>query len=261
MGNSSGRSQELVRNMDEYETKLNTRMTGACELRSVVFAILGLLLSGCATTSGPYGQSSSQGASAQNSKTDCVAGNAALSAGQAGKDSASQQNCQHRGPIEITENLPVDPEIKDEFQQAVTLLKQEKYPDAIRLLKTVTGKTSKFSAPFIDLGIAYSRTNDYANAEESLKKALGINAVHPVALFELGLVYRKTGRYSDARKEYETLLQMYPDYLPARKSLGVLCDIYIQDLKCALDQYEAYLQGKPEDEKVKIWVADVKSRM
>ena len=80
-------------------------------------------------------------------------------------------------------------------------------------------------------------------------------------MYELGLVYRKTGRYKEARTLYESLLSMYPDYLPAHKNLGVLCDIYIQDLRCALDQYQAYLDGMPDDEKVKIWVADVKSRM
>jgi len=226
-------------------------MKGQRWLLPVIFSVLA---SACATTGGVRGTSEySQSASAQQANTACAPDN--------GQAAATQQNCQHKGPIVITEDHPVDPEIKDEFQQAVAMLKLEKYPDAIRLLKTVTGKTSKFTAPFIDLGIAYANTSAYDKAEESLKKALSINPTHPVALNELGLVYRKTGRYSDARKLYEKLLQTYPDYLPAHKNLGVLCDIYIQDLSCALEQYEAYLQVKPDDQKVKIWVADVKSRM
>jgi tetratricopeptide (TPR) repeat protein len=235
--------------MDIYKKEISKRVIGAWEWRPLLLVILGFLVTGCATTGSQYGGGSAPAGS----------GNAACaSAAQAG---GAQQNCQHRGPIEITEDMPVDAEIKEEFKQAVIQLKQENYPEAIRLLKTVTGKTSKFTAPYIDLGIAYSRTKEYDKAEESLKKALSINRTHPVALFELGLVNRKTGRYGDARKLYETLLQIYPDFLPARKSLGVLCDIYMQDLSCALEQYEAYLKGRPEDEKVKIWVADVKSRM
>ena len=96
---------------------------------------------------------------------------------------------------------------------------------------------------------------------ENFKKALDINRQHPVANNELGMVLRKTGRYVEARQLYEELLATHPDFLPARKNLGVLCDIYIQDLNCALEQYVEYLKGIPEDEKVKIWVADVKSRM
>jgi TolA-binding protein len=173
----------------------------------------------------------------------------------------AQNSCLPRGVIEIVENHQVDPEIRQEFQQALTMLEAENYADAIRLLKGVTGKTSKYTAPFINLGIAYARTGDLEKAEENFNKALEINSQHPVASNELGLVYRQTGRYSEARQLYESLLSLYPDFLPARKNLGVLCDIYIQDLDCALEQYKEYLKGIPDDEKVKIWVADVKSRM
>ncbi|MCI0506323.1 MAG: tetratricopeptide repeat protein [Gammaproteobacteria bacterium] len=180
---------------------------------------------------------------------------------QSQKSNTVQQKCLPRGVIEITETFKVDPEIQGEFNKALALLEEDKYAEAIQLLKAVTGKTSKFSAPYINLGIAYTRSGELDKAEESLKKALEIADQHPVAYNELGLVYRQTGRYKEARELYETLLNMYPDFLPAHKNLGVLCDIYIQDLNCALRQYEEYLKGMPGDEKVKIWVADVKSRM
>jgi tetratricopeptide (TPR) repeat protein len=141
------------------------------------------------------------------------------------------------------------------------LLNDENYPEAIRLLKGITGKTSKFTAPYINLGIAYARTGEMDKAEETLKKALEINSQHPAANNELGIVYRKTGQYKKAREHYQTVVNTYPEYLPARKNLGVLCDIYMQDLECALEQYEEYLKRIPDDEKVKIWVADVKSRL
>jgi len=169
--------------------------------------------------------------------------------------------CLPRGVIEITEKFPVKPEVQAKFDEASHLLDEKKYDEAIMLLKGVVGHTEQFSAPFINLGIAYARKEDYKNAEENLVKAREINPKHPVALNELGLIYRKTGRYVEARQLYEEIIKLYPDYLPARKNLAVLCDIYIQDLECALSQYEEYLQGKPDDEKVKIWVADVKTRI
>ncbi len=177
------------------------------------------------------------------------------------KSSAIQIKCQPWGDIEVTEKYGVDPEIREQFDKAISLLSEENYPEAIMLLKAVSGQTSKFSAPHINLGIVYARTNEMKKAEESLKKALEINSRHPVAINELGLVYRKTGRYQEARELYESLLSMYPEFMPARKNLGVLCDIYTQDLSCAYEQYQAYLKNIPDDEKVKIWVADVKNRM
>lgn len=176
-------------------------------------------------------------------------------------DQAAGKPCLPKGVIEITENYKVEPAIAQQFNNSLRLLKEEKYDEAIRLLKSVTAKAKRFSAPHINLGIAYARTDQTELAEESLKTALEYQQSHPVALNELGLLYRKTGRYLEARAAYESLLQSYPDFLPARKNLGVLCDIYIQDLNCARSQYEEYLLGIPGDEKVKIWLADVNSRI
>lgn len=174
---------------------------------------------------------------------------------------ATTETRQIQENIEISEDYRVDSEVREEFDRAVTLMKQEQYEEAIMLLRAVTGKTNKFSSPFINLGIAYTRTDELEKAEESLNKALKLNKTHPAANNELALVYRKTGRFAEARKIYEELVSRYPNFLPAQKNLGVLCDLYLRDLKCALEQYEIYLSAVPDDKQVKIWVADLKNRM
>lgn len=219
----------------------------------ITVAALVILVSGCVSTGGERKQVRGTG------NQDCAPINKANAQDQ--QNNRQNSGCGSDGFIEITENFGIDPEIRKEFNDAVVLLNNEEYADAIKLLKAVSGKTSKFSAPHINLGIAYVRIDELEKAEKSFKKAVEINNKHPVAHNELGLVYRKTGRYVEARQLYESLLAMYPAFLPARKNLGVLCDIYIQDLDCALEQYEEYLSKKPDDKKVKIWVADIKSRM
>ena len=227
----------------------------------IVIITLIFFVSGCASTGGDNKQV--RKATNQNcAPTKQAVNNNQQSLQKEPQQSNQQENgCAPSGVIHITENYGVDPEIRKEFDDAVVLLNQNEYAEAIKLLKAVSGKTSKFSAPYINLGIAYVRTDELGKAEENFKKALEINNQHPVAHNELGLVYRKTGRYVEARQLYESLLVMYPDFMPARKNLGVLCDIYLQDLSCALEQYEKYLSDVPDDEKVKIWVADVNSRM
>ncbi len=224
-------------------------------LRLLIVGTLMIFISGCVTT----GEKKSDEIKTVN-KNSCAT--PSVKSNTKGQEfEATQIRCLPGGAIEVTENYGVDPEIRDEFDRAVVLLSEENYPEAIMLLKAVSGKTSKFSAPHINLGIAYAKTDEMKKAEESLKKALEINSRHPVAINELGLVYRKTGRYEEARKLYETVLSMYPDFMPAHKNLGVLCDIYTQDLDCAYEQYQQYLKIIPDDEKVKMWVADVKNRM
>ena len=250
----------VLRNMDTGNKHIgNPLLVVRKALQHLVVMAVVLLVTACATT-GIEKKPVQKVATAKTcSGAPAAEGQNPQAQGQTANQ--GQGNCLPKGVIEISENFGVDPEVRNEFNQAVALLNAEKYAEAIKLLKAVSGKTSKFSAPYINLGIAYSRTDELEKAEENFKKALEISKDHPVAINELGLIYRKTGRYAEARQLYESLLAMYPDFLPARKNLGVLCDIYIQDLNCALEQYEEYLRGIPEDEKVKIWVADVKSRM
>jgi tetratricopeptide (TPR) repeat protein len=159
------------------------------------------------------------------------------------------------------ENVVVDSDVQRLFNKAVVLLKQKDYDNAITLLNTVVAREHRLTAPYIDLGMAYRQKGDNKNAEVNLMKALDIDLANPVANNELGLLYRSQGRFKDAKKAYTNALTQHPDYLPVIRNLGILCDIYLNDLDCALDQYEKYQKLKPGDKDVKNWIADLKGRM
>ncbi|MGB5630601.1 MAG: tetratricopeptide repeat protein, partial [Woeseiaceae bacterium] len=72
---------------------------------------------------------------------------------------------------------------------------------------------------------------------------------------------RKTGRFQEARSAYEKALSIFPGYHPARRNLGVLCDLYLGDLDCALDAYNAYMATVPADPEVAMWIADTRNRL
>ena len=91
--------------------------------------------------------------------------------------------------------------------------------------------------------------------------ALEINPQHPIALNELGIVYRKTARFAEARQSYEAALAVYPGYHYARRNLAVLCDLYLSDLECAADNYEAYMATVHSDEEAAMWLRDVNFRL
>ena len=161
----------------------------------------------------------------------------------------------------IKEISGVDAEAVHDFDQAVVMMQAGDYNAASSLLEKVVAQGPGVTAPYINLAIANRHNGQPEQAEESLKTALQLIPAHPVASNEYGLLLRKAGRFAEARTIYEKALSTFPDYSPAHKNLGILCDLYLKDLKCALEHYEIYSMAVPKDEQVKLWVADLRGRL
>jgi Tfp pilus assembly protein PilF len=161
----------------------------------------------------------------------------------------------------IREVPRMDAGSRDEFERAVSLMNEGKNDQAIELLNKVIEQSPGVTAPYINIGVAYMRTGKPELAEQHLKTALGLFPNHPVASNEYGLLLRKTGRFNDARDIYEKAVTNFPEYLPARRNLGILCDLYLNDPVCALKQFEDYSAGMPKDAQVKIWIAELQMRL
>lgn len=157
--------------------------------------------------------------------------------------------------------VDVDPSVENDFRSAIALMQNENYDQAVVVLTSVIEREKRLPAPYVNIAIAYNNLGNTKAAEENLINALKIDIGHPVANNELGLLYRKSGKFNAARTAYQNAIKDNPEYLPAIRNLGVLCDLYLHDFQCALEQFEDYLELKPDDKSVEIWVADVKSRL
>ena len=160
----------------------------------------------------------------------------------------------------IVEEARIDGAVRADYEQALGLLGQGRVTAGIELLESVVETAPDLSAPRIDLAIAYHRQEDLEAAERHLDAALETNPNHPIALNELGVIYRKTARFNEARRSYEAALAVYPGYHYARRNLAVLCDLYLADLDCALDNYEAYMATVISDDEAAMWLKAARFR-
>jgi len=161
----------------------------------------------------------------------------------------------------IRETTDMDAESRRDFERAVGMMNDGKNDKAIELLNKVIERPPGVAAPYINLAMAYLRTGKPELAEQPLKTALGLVPGHPVASNEYGLLLRKGGRFKEAREIYEKAISDFPDYLPVRRNFGILCDLYLNDPACALEQFEMYSELMPADAQVKIWIAELRMRL
>ena len=199
-------------------------------VRSTLLIVIGLLLTACATTTEK-------------------------------PRPTSRVDVQENVGFTITEASPVPDRARMDYSQAIAQLEDGNHAQGIALLTQVAEAAPDAAAPRIDLGIAENEAGNLEAAEKHLRKALELSPDHPVAYNELGIVYRKTGRFQEARRAYEMALSIFPGYHYARRNLGVLCDLYLGDLECALDAYNAYMATVPADPETTMWVADIRNRL
>lgn len=174
---------------------------------------------------------------------------------------ASSIEIQEAVGFTITEEVKIAESIRLQYYEALSYLQDAQLERGIAILEIIVESAPLITAPRIDLGIAYHRSGDLEAAERNLIQALELNARHPVAHNELGIIYRKLGRFAEAKQRYESAIAVYPGYHHARRNLAILCDLYLGDPQCALQQYEAYMASVPADEEASMWIADLRNRI
>lgn len=162
--------------------------------------------------------------------------------------------------IEIQPANTIPAGVKADFEAAMAHIETEEYEKSIVLFNKIINAMPNNAISYINLALVYKKLGQLKLAENNLILALNADHENPVANNEYALLYRKTGRFAEARQLYEKILDKYPNFIMARKNLGILCDLYLKDYACAMKHYEIYSDAMQNDKMVKIWLADLQNR-
>jgi Flp pilus assembly protein TadD len=163
----------------------------------------------------------------------------------------------------ITEPEPEPMDLNQQaYEQAIAALKTGATEQALTLLTRLSLDAPDKPRLFTNLGLTHFRLHQAELAEQAFQQAIARNPDDAVAHNHLGIIQRQQGRFQDALLEYRRAIEIDSRYARAHLNLGILFDLYLQDLEKALQQYRKYLDlTSEENAQVAGWIVDIERRL
>lgn len=159
------------------------------------------------------------------------------------------------------ELAPISDELTKAYNQGLALLQKEQFIEAEEHWQKTAAQWSEFPGVWSNLAITLWHLEQYQPALESAEKALMLDEEFCPVQSVQGLLLRELGQFEEAIAAYEKALLCDPENPDVPLNLGILYDLYLQNLAQALVYYEqAQSLQESEDPTLAMWVEDLKNR-
>lgn len=123
------------------------------------------------------------------------------------------------------------------------LVRQERYNDALPVLKQAIKRNSSSVSAHYYLGVAYAARNELDAALENLNTTLWLDPDNAPAHYQMGLIYEKQGNGAAAVEHYLKAVSLKPELADARLKLATHYELR-GDLAPALEQLRNVLDAQ-----------------
>lgn len=159
-----------------------------------------------------------------------------------------------------TQAEPIPEVVAQAYQQGLTLLQQQQYAQALEHWQHMAQNWPDYPGVWSNLALAQWHLAAYEQALTSTQQALALDAQFCPALSLQGLLLRQQGQFQQALDSYQQALSCDPDNADIAFNLGVLYDLYLQDITQALVYYQQAQQHLEEHEALAMWIEDLRNR-
>jgi tetratricopeptide (TPR) repeat protein len=145
-----------------------------------------------------------------------------------------------RGAWNAPEYLYQPAKVKRKYAAALETMESGDDTAAAAEFEKFVAAYPHYPGAYVNLAIIYERLDRTDEAHAMLDQALEIIPEYVIALNQLGLMKRRHGDFPGAEDAWIRATESDPEYLNGWYNLGVLYDIYLQDLPAALAAYQRY---------------------
>ncbi|MDF1762683.1 MAG: tetratricopeptide repeat protein [Oleibacter sp.] len=155
---------------------------------------------------------------------------------------------------------PLPEGYKDRFATGLELMEQGDNSAALEHWQLMNENYPGYPGVLTNIAVLNYQLGDTVVAAEFLDNALAINQNFCPALNFRGVVMRDLGRFDEAESTYLAAIECAPKDASNYYNLGILYDLYRNNLESALTQYRKARRLMDDVDTLNIWIADLALR-
>jgi len=156
--------------------------------------------------------------------------------------------------------VPLPEGFESEYRDGLSLMEDDRLEEALEHWQAMSVNYPEYPGVWTNLGLVKFKSGDPDGAVLAYEEAEALDPTFCPVHSLSGVAYRDLGRFDDAQASYYAAIDCQPAEGRNYYNLGILLDLYRNDLEGALEYYRKARRLMPGDEKLDIWVIDLARR-